>query len=101
MHSLQGRFHHELLPEHDALDTVNAKEPALLLLLDAGNDKYSVLPDNRGGMAFARNQCFPRNVLGGTPFGGDILFKAGAITAWPAPTRPVFSQKGVSKDNER
>jgi len=40
MHALQGRFHHELLPEYDALDTVNAKEPALLLLLDAGNDKY-------------------------------------------------------------
>ena len=87
----QRGIDHDLLRDDLASLPIEAKQDAIPAFHKSRGQEDPVAPDDRPGVAPARQGRLPCDVVAATPFRRDIGFKAGAIAARASPSRPVFT----------
>lgn len=75
-------------PELLARGAVEAKEFAFSTLTGLG-DEDLLRPNDGRGVAWGGEGAGPSEVVGGTPFRGQLGFIANAVVVWATPGRPV------------
>jgi len=94
----ERRNEHGPLPEQFARFAVETEEHTRLLVRDDSDGEHSVTPNNRRGVAKARQGGRPSDVAGARPVDGNVLLQAGAIEPRAAPDRPVFGLREAGQD---
>jgi len=100
MNRFWRRFDDHAFPNGFSIETIQTEQPAFVLLCQACSQEYTVLPDDRRRVAFAGDRCLPGDIFSVAPARGEVLFAADAVTAWSAPSGPVFRHQGSGQEED-
>ena len=86
-------MHNSLLPEQFTCLLIEAQKAAVLGIEERCGQKKVGIPNNWGGMTFARDGNFPQDVTGSTPMCGRIQLEARAVASRTPPHRPILAYR--------
>src|SRR5262249_35598688 len=98
--AFQLRGDDDALPQDLAALAIEAKQHALLLVLQAAGEEDALPPDHGGRVADSGNRRLPGDVLRLAPVERDARLLRSAVAAWPAPAGPFLGESGSGQKEQ-